>query len=326
MLYGFVFGFVLHMPLTIGTIADLMKAKRAYAEQVKSPKLVIFAGSNARFSHRCETIEAMTGIPCVNFGIGRGIGIDYLLANLKPVLRKGDVVYMPFEYDWYLDGKPQVMDGPDAALMWYGDKSELFDLGAERTLRAFFHFDLPFAISALTEMGLDAIGFRRRFGLQTLTKQGDEKGHTPNLAAAYADYVASTPASIPSAQALDAPSYIKGEIVRFLVWARGQGVTVIGGLQTAPDDAPVTEGVVRVLRRFYEKNGQAFLALDNRSLYPRRCFYDTVAHLNEPCQIKHSAMLASVIAAYFDQQTDSAPIVSQASSNHLHVAHVSAPR
>jgi hypothetical protein len=301
MLYGFVFGFVLHMPLTIEIIADMMAAKRAYAEQVKSPKLVIFAGSNARFSHRCETIEAMSGIPCVNFGIGRGIGIDYLLANLEPVLKKGDVVYMPFEYDWYLDGKPQVMDGPDAALLWYGEKRELFNLGAERTLRAFFHFDLSFAITALTEMGLDAIGFHRRFGLETLTKQGDEKGNTPERATAYVDYVISTPVSLPSADALATPSYMKEELARFLMWAREQGVTVVGGLQTAPEDALVTGDVVGVLRRFYEKNGQAFLTLDNHSLYPRRCFYDTLAHLNEPCQIRHSEMLASAIASYFDQ-------------------------
>src|SRR6266404_6337581 len=166
-LYGFVFGFVLHKPLTIGIVGDLVAVKRSYAERIVSPKLVIFAGSNARFSHRCETIEMKLGVPCVNFGIGRGIGIDYLLAKLTPVLHAGDVVYMPFEYDWYLDDKAQVMSGPDAALMFYGEKQQLARFGPERMVRAFFQFDLPFAISAISEMALYRVGFQRRYNLST---------------------------------------------------------------------------------------------------------------------------------------------------------------
>ena len=97
LLYGLVFGFVVHKPLTIDIIADLLKLKSDYARRVGSPKLVIFAGSNARYSHRCQTIEPLLKMPCVNFGVARGIGLDYLLGDLEPLLHAGDIVYMPLE-------------------------------------------------------------------------------------------------------------------------------------------------------------------------------------------------------------------------------------
>ena len=104
-LYGIVFGFVIDKPLTIGTIERLLEVKRDWAMRAASPKIVILAGSNARVSHRCQTIEAELHVPCANLGIGRGLGLDWLFAQWRPVIRPGDLVYMPLEYDQYLDDK-----------------------------------------------------------------------------------------------------------------------------------------------------------------------------------------------------------------------------
>jgi hypothetical protein len=298
LLYTATFGLALHKPLTLGVVADLVTVKRDYAASIQGSKLVIFAGSSARFSHRCETIARLISVPCANFGTGRGIGFDYLVAALKPVLHAGDVVYMPWEYDWYLDDKAQVMSGPDAPEMFYRSKSELLSLGLDRTLRASFSFTLPFVISAMAEMGLDAAGFHRRLGLNTLTPEGDEMGHTPEKAQAYVSYVSTVTAEIPPSAALSKPTYIKAMMADFFAWARQHGVTVVGGLQTVPDDLPVTPDRINALRRFYMENGESFLVLDNHSQYPRSCFYDTLAHLNEPCQIRHSTELAAALAPF----------------------------
>jgi hypothetical protein len=297
LVYGLIFGFVVHKPLTIGVIADLLTLKTDYARRVGSPKLVIFAGSNARFSHRCQTIETLLSLPCVNFGVARGIGLDYLLGDLEPVLHPGDVVYMPLEYDWYRDDKIAAMTGPDAALMVYGDKARLIHLGGERTLRAFFAFDPSFLVMGLIEMGLDAIGVHRRVGIDTMTPQGDETGHTREQAKPYRDYIAAVQPPIPSAAALAEPSYAKAQITAFLAWAKAHGVRVIGGLPTTFDDAPVTGDIIAAVRGIYEANGQRFLLLPSHSQYPRDCFFDTYAHLVEPCQIAHSTMLARALAS-----------------------------
>jgi hypothetical protein len=295
-LYGAVFGFVIEKPLTIGTVERLLEAKRDRALATPSPKLLILAGSNARVSHRCETIEAVLGMKCVNLGIGRGLGLDWLLKQWREVIRPGDLVYMPLEYDQYLDGKLQTMTGPDAALMFREDKRELFELGGERTLRAFFHFDLPFLISGAAEMALAAGGTRRRYGLETLTPQGDESGHTPDKGLAYRDYITSVQPFIPDAAMLAAPSYAKDLVSAFLRWAKANRVTVVGGLQTTFMDAKVPDAAIAVIGGIYEDAGQPFLVLENRSQYRRSCFYDTAAHLNETCQIEHSRRVAEALA------------------------------
>lgn len=338
MLYWTVFAFVLHAPLTLGEVSDLLTFKRDYAASLKEPKLVIFAGSNALFSHRCQTITRLLGVPCVNFGIARGVGFDYLVASLKPALHPGDVVYMPWEYDWYQDNKAQVMSGPDGAEMFYGGKRELIDLGLERSVRASFSFDLPFVFTAITEMGLDAAGVRRRFNLRTLTPEGDEMGHTAQKARAYASYVRTAAGDIPSATELSRPSYIKSLMIEFFAWARRHGVAVVGGLQTMPSDVSLSPSQLEVLRRFYESNGENFLVLENRSQYPRKCFYDTLAHLNEYCQIQHSTMLAAAMVPFLEANVAGAKLVQSlhqrplARPSALHVVplawpgHASAPR
>ena len=296
LLYGATFAYVIHKPLTIDVITELLRLKEDYARRAQSPKLVIFAGSNARFSHRCETIEKLLSMPCVNFGVARGIGMDYLLADLEPLLHPGDTVYMPLEYDWYLDSKVVAMTGPEAALMFYGDKARLARLGWERTLRAFFAFDPSFLVSGLIEMALDEIGVQRRVGLGAMTPQGDEAGHTREAAAPYRAYIAAVQPPIPSAAALEAPSYAKTQVAGFLAWAKAHGVSVIGGLPTTFDDAPVTDDIIASIRHIYETGGQRFLLLPSHSQYPRDCFFDTYAHLIEACQIAHSEMLARALA------------------------------
>jgi len=296
LIYGVVFGVLVHKPLTVGVIDDLLRFKEAYAARAAVPKLIIFAGSNARFSHRCQTIEKLLSMPCVNFGVGRGIGLDYLFDRLEPLLKPGDVVYMPLEYEWYLDDKIAAMTGPDAELMFFGDKGKLLGFGGERVLRAFFSFDLRYLASALSEMALQAIGVQRRVGLATMTPQGDEAGHTPAEAAPYRAYLATVNPYIPTAEALAASSYVEHQLAGFLTWARQHGILVIGGLQTTFRDAPVTEETIDALRHIYEANGQRFLVLPSRSQYPRDCFFDTYAHLTEPCQIAHSNALAAALA------------------------------
>lgn len=304
LVYAAIFGLFVHKPLTVGTIGDLLRVKVDYAARAASPKLVIFAGSNARFSHRCETIERLLSVPCANFGIGRGIGLDFLFAALEPTLHAGDVVYVPLEYDWYLDDKIQAMTGPDAALMLYSDKRKLLSLGAERSVRALFCCDLAYAVSGLAEMGLDRVGFQRRYNLDTLTPQGDERGHVPEKGREYRAYLDALPVELPSGDAFKAPSYAKTLISGFLRRARERGVRVVGGLQTTFDDVAISPRLIADLEQFYRSEGQDFLVLDNRSQYPRSCFYDTAAHLNEPCQIAHTERLAAALAPLFRKEGD----------------------
>ncbi len=92
LLYGLAFGFVVDRPLSLGFLRHQLDAKLARAASIDGPKLVILAGSNGPYSHRCELIEPVLAMPCVNGGIAVGIGLDYLFARWQPLLHPGDLV------------------------------------------------------------------------------------------------------------------------------------------------------------------------------------------------------------------------------------------
>jgi hypothetical protein len=75
-----------------------------------------------------------------------------------------------------------------------------------------------------------------------------------------------------------------------------KGVIVVGGLPTVFEDDAVSDGAVSRIRELYESHGACFLALPNRSQYPRSDFFDTSDHLQEEFQIAHSTALAPFLA------------------------------
>ena len=103
--------FVIDKPITIGIKQDYFARKTAYLAGLRSPKIVLLAGSNGRFSHRCETIEQETGIGCANMSIAAGMSLSYQFDNIKPYIGRGDLVYLPLEYAQYRRSKLQVMAG-----------------------------------------------------------------------------------------------------------------------------------------------------------------------------------------------------------------------
>lgn len=286
---------VVHRPLVVGEIQKQLDYKQAYARTLASPKIVIFAGSNGRYSHRCEVLTQALDRPCVNASIGVGIGLDFLLAQWMPLLHAGDLVYLPLEYSQYRFSNAEMHGGLQNALMVHSQREYLWSLDAPRIAAAYGSFDLPFLVQGVVEMALDRHGFKRRSSTDSLTPQGDERGHTAEIAAGYTAFLrdsrAGTSAVPERSDAIDVLS-------PFLRKMRDAGITVVGGLPTVPDSVDVKAGDVDRLRRLYEDAGQHFIVLPNRSRYPLGCFFDTLYHLSEGCQKAHSAALAR---ALFDQ-------------------------
>lgn len=131
-LYATLFALVLDRPLSHGFLRQRLEAKLDRGAAIDGRKLVIIAGSNGPYSHRCETIEPILGLPCVNAGVAVGIGLDYLFARWKPLLRAGDVVYLPLEQPQYVRTRAAIRLGPDAAIMLRHDRATLATLPWDR--------------------------------------------------------------------------------------------------------------------------------------------------------------------------------------------------
>jgi hypothetical protein len=295
-LYGAAFMLVLDRPLSLGFLREQLDMKLARGAAVPSPKLVILAGSNGPYSHRCEVMEPIIRMPCVNAGIAVGIGLDYLFARWKPLLHPGDVVYLPMEEAQYVRSRAANALGPDAAIMARHDRRTLLHMGLDRWLAALFSFDVRAGIMTLIETALYHTGFADpRAEITGATNPwGDHTGHTAALAAANQAVLATA-----------VPSHVTGEEVRtgygssviaeFARWAAANGVHVIGGLPTGFVDSPVPQDALAEIRAIYLSHGADFLELPNESRYPRAAFFDTADHLNEPAQIVHSIAVAHAL-------------------------------
>jgi hypothetical protein len=292
-LYALVFGFVIDRPLALGFLQQQIDAKLLRAASIQRPKLVILAGSNGPYSHRCEVIEPILGMPCVNGGVAVGIGLDYLFARWRPLLHPGDLVYLPMEEEQYVRTRAATELGPDAAIMFRHDWRTLALLPPERWLAALFSFDLRGALMGLIEGTLAAADFHDpRVAVTGATNAwGDHIGHTAALGAVDRAVLSGVVVHHSSPEEIRA-GYGSALIAGFTRWASAHGVRVIGGLPTEFADQPMPDATMREIRSIYLANGGDFLELPNLSRYPRSAFFDTAEHLNETWQAVHSKLLA----------------------------------
>lgn len=298
LLYGAVFS-VVHRPLTVGEIAPLITRKAAHLQSLPTPRVVILAGSNGRFSHRCQPITQATGLPCSNLSVAVGLGLDFQLQQFEPLLRAGDVVYMPLEYSQYAVSREEMQGGAENALLVHDFRSQLQALPWQRQWRAWSSFDLPFLVHGLLEMGLAQRGTQRRGGVTLFTDEGDQRGHTEEAGLAYREFLASARFD---KRPVPADAHGLRVVSAFLDRTRERGVKVIGGWPTTPDTVALDEPSKLRLRQLFESHGQRFLELPGRSQYPMGCFFDTLYHLNEPCQLRHSAQLGLALNELLKRQ------------------------
>lgn len=297
LLYVACFAFVLDRPLSYGWLRHEITARLARGAAINGAKLVILAGSNGPYSHRCAIIGPLLNLPCVNAGVAVGIGLDYLFSRWRPLLHPGDVVYMPMEEAQYVRDRAANALGPDAAIMLRHDRATLAGLPPQRWLGAVFSYDLRGALMAAIETALAAGGFRDPRAAVTgeSNPMGDHMGHTAALALMNASALQSAKPWHPTAAQIRA-GYGSLLIAGFLDWSAAHGVTAIGGLPTGFGDSPIPDATIAAIRAIYETHGALFLELPNRSRYPRDAFFDTADHLNESWQAVHSMAVACGLA------------------------------
>jgi hypothetical protein len=72
--------------------------KYSRLQQLKSPKIVLIAGSNFAYGINSEMIEKAFKRPVVNMAVHYDYGTDFMLRQLENEVHSGDIVVMGFEY------------------------------------------------------------------------------------------------------------------------------------------------------------------------------------------------------------------------------------
>jgi len=281
-------------PLTLGEIDRLYNQKVALTKSGDGSRIFIFAGSNGRFSHSCAVISKDLDRYCGNLSIAAGVGLDFLLASYEPNFRRGDVIYMPMEFQQYMVSKEAMYSGPENPILFKKNFSLLWSLGIERTLHAAFFANENYFVQGATEMLLQKKGIHRRFTEASVNAYGDQQGHTPQLAVEYSSFLNSVHEEIPNLT-LTANSYANQILKAFLIRAKTKGVIVVGGLPTTFVGTEIPLATLSFLKKMYEDAGQKFLVLDNNSQYEKQYFFDKPYHLNVIYQSVHSHKIAEML-------------------------------
>lgn len=66
-----------------------------------SPKIILVGGSNLAFGVDSKLMQDSLGVRVVNMGLYAKLGLRYMLAQVKPYIRRGDIVVVVPEYDQF---------------------------------------------------------------------------------------------------------------------------------------------------------------------------------------------------------------------------------
>ena len=76
---------------------------------VPSPRIILVGGSNIAFSVDSQMMAQHFGLPVINMGLNVDLGLRYMLNEVRPALRKGDILLVFPEYAHFsgipLDGR-----------------------------------------------------------------------------------------------------------------------------------------------------------------------------------------------------------------------------
>ena len=294
LLYLFTFSFVVEKSITSAEIGTYLDYKTHYLASISNQKkIVVFAGSNGRYSHRCQTIQQTTGIACANVSIAAGMSMLWQFKKYAAYLHSGDVLYMPLEY--WPPFPPDSRVGLEAPYVVRYDHAALSMYWPSQMGDALFYFDIRYLCSALGEMMLKSVGVtQRRTSIHTMTAQGDESGHDATKSVQYREFIDRVKVTTIDPAAYSEKSLVT-DLASVIAMAEQRHVVVVGGLPTTFEDLHVSDEVLYRIRNLFESRGACFLELANRSQFPRNGFFDSPYHLQEEMQIAYSASISPIL-------------------------------
>ena len=72
--------------------------KENLLQRTPSPKIVLIGGSNTIFNIDSKLVSEATGLSTVNLGLHAGLGLEFMLNEIRPYVNSGDVVIIMPEY------------------------------------------------------------------------------------------------------------------------------------------------------------------------------------------------------------------------------------
>ncbi|MCP5516179.1 MAG: hypothetical protein H7A45_02850 [Verrucomicrobiales bacterium] len=270
---------VLHwgrVPTTTNYLAGT-REKHARLQRIAPPRVLLVGGSNVPFGFQSARIEDALGLAVVNLGLVGGLGIGFMLDEVRDAVAPGDVVVLSFEYELFNGGSDAAVQRQVVQFR----PANLRHLPVARWPGFLDRDALPLIGGAFrAALGLD------RGGDASATDGGAHAGFN-----AWGDYVGHWGRPRPAGDgprgsrgtAVTLTGRVREQLARFAQYCRERGARC--ALTFPPHPTAVLEArrdeVTRVVEALRAIPGLAVLDGPFDQAYPEALFYDTGYHLVE---------------------------------------------
>lgn len=281
----------------------IYEKKIAYANSIKTNKIVIVGGSNVLYSVKTEEIEKKIGIPVVNAGTNAGLGLRYLLDRVKrDFIKPGDIVLLSVADDILnLDDTSPENFLKSGILFKYivsFDKKYMHNLNIYQKVFGYLTIDIKDLLKSLIfeqnhkKQGLDALVYDI-YSDSNLNKNGDQllnKGHMTAV------FNKSNPTIKEFKEHLNEKSSSMIQFTSFIQWCKNNNIKILYTYPSIPFHKEYNNSEYNIFRNdlntFLAKNSIKILNTKDVYFLSNDNFYDTNLHLNEKGrEIRTSAII-----------------------------------
>lgn len=260
-------------------IFKCFEKKDAYAKSIDRQKIVFTSGSNTLYGMETGLIEKKLNIPTVNMAIHAGLKTDYILYRVKQILKEGDIVIIPFEYENLVWDGEQSQTRTDYILthdkIYFKNELSLYD-----KISLIFAITPSNLLKAVSDQmkTLEEQKIGQGYTSVTLNKNGDETfkegvlekiNHTNHKAFEVKEF-----------KETKALKLIKD----FSKWCKKNNITMFitfpNTIQNIKYESKEYLNYFDNLKNYYTDNGIQFLGQPQDTFFPVNYFYDTRYHMN----------------------------------------------
>lgn len=109
--------------------------KHERAQKIKTPKIIFAGGSHLAFGLDSEMVEKELSVPVVNLGINAGLGLSFMLEEVKHVMNENDIIIISFAY---LQPNDEILELKIMAGDYYKEARKFYSLSMYQYLKLYF--------------------------------------------------------------------------------------------------------------------------------------------------------------------------------------------
>ncbi|WP_157687510.1 hypothetical protein [Pedobacter psychrophilus] len=144
--------------------------KHRRLNEIDSNRLILIGGSNLAFGLNSQLIVEKLNVNVINMGLHAALGLEFMLNEVKPSIKKGDIIVLCLEYPIYLDDFKKDIDLISFTQHLYPPSKDYYHLNIEeKFLENYAKFKKHFEEQTLK---IDPVFNRQKFNIY-----GDNIGH-----------------------------------------------------------------------------------------------------------------------------------------------------